>query len=660
MIDLEKVGKRIALLRRERRLTGEALAERLQVSPQAVSKWENARCLPETAILPALAEALDCSIDSLLCPRELFVLEAFYTDGQTHIPVTHFVDNMVRNNALCIYVNEPFLGVSISGDRLKLLTLKYQTAKGVFFSYALQNDVCILDKDSVCFAEGQTFQIIGAYYGNGKEFSSAMQKMKHYEYFHWNQIPVNQETFPSSTASDDTEYLTLVYLNAEGIHVISCPENEEIYYGSHRTRLFLADRGKCILKGVMRLSWGEGMECPWAGALYAAFRYMGESYTYHQIMGMSGACWRVCFTEVWDYSCTDALVAFDYATPLFRSLGYSFRMVDRVEKHERKRERLAVMEDIRSGKPVLAINLRVAPEWGIITGYTENGARFLCRTYFDKEVFDELEGCPAEMSSITESPFEKENCSMEKASSEKESSSETEDRSMEKASSKKEGSSEEVDHAMEDVRLSEEKRTVFEENEGYLFNDFWPFLLLHFGERGSSVSWKDALKCSLSTLITSFYASRTGGYYQGREAYEAWIRGLAKDSDFQPELGEENVQRRLSVNDSMLINLIDSRHAAASYLQESIDLLPECGRAALVRMAENCRRIADRLSDFRNRLEGAGACGIAYNTVGAYGAAASELRREQADLLREALALDEENCGLAKLILEQPEGIGSC
>ena len=81
MMELEKIAKRIASLRRERGYTGEALPERLQVSPQATSKWENVKCLPETAILSALAEALDCSIDSLLCPRELFILEAVYTDG---------------------------------------------------------------------------------------------------------------------------------------------------------------------------------------------------------------------------------------------------------------------------------------------------------------------------------------------------------------------------------------------------------------------------------------------------------------------------------------------------------------------------------------------------------------------------------------------------
>ena len=126
-MDLEKIGTRIASLRKERKLTGEALAERLQVNPQAVSKWENGRCLPETAILPALAEALGCSIDSLLCPGEFLVLEAIYTDGQAQIPVTAFVNGLVRDNGLNILVKEQFLGVSLPGGRLKVLTIKYQT-----------------------------------------------------------------------------------------------------------------------------------------------------------------------------------------------------------------------------------------------------------------------------------------------------------------------------------------------------------------------------------------------------------------------------------------------------------------------------------------------------------------------------------------------------
>lgn len=599
MIDLEKVGKRIALLRKERGYTGEALAERLQVSSQAISKWENARCLPETAVLPALAKALDCSIDSLLCPRELFILEATYTDGQTDVPVTHFVDAMVRDNVLSIYVNEAFLGVSLADGRLKILTVKYQTPEGIFFSYALQNHSLVLDQKSVCFAFDQTFRIIGAYYGTDREFSSAMQKLKHYEYFKWDKIPVNHETFPSSTASDETEYLTMVYLNADGIHVLSCPENETICYERHHTGLYLADRSKCFLQDVMRLSWGEGMECPWAGALYAALKYMGEPFTYQQIMGMSGACWRICFTEVWDYSCTDALVAFDYATPLFENLGYSFRMVDRVEKGERKRERLAVMEDIRKGKPVLAINLRVAPEWGVITGYTENGDRFLCRTYFDREVFDALE--------------------------------------QEKSGNQ------------------EDRRLVFDENGGYLFNDFWPFLLLHFGEKKDAPEPLKVLKTSLATLIDSFRGAENRGYFQGKGAYEAWMRGLARESDFMFESDRENVLRRLNVNDSMLCNLADARQSAASWLQESVSAMPERGREHLEKMALNCRMISDMIFAFREETGQDVSCDPTYHTVGGFGASLPKLREKQISLLEKALVLEEENCRLAQLLLDMKE-----
>jgi len=63
-----KIGKQIALLRKQQGLTGEKFAEILSVSPQAVSKWETGKCLPETATLPAMARVLNCSIDEILLP----------------------------------------------------------------------------------------------------------------------------------------------------------------------------------------------------------------------------------------------------------------------------------------------------------------------------------------------------------------------------------------------------------------------------------------------------------------------------------------------------------------------------------------------------------------------------------------------------------------
>ncbi len=606
MTDMERVGKRIASLRRERGFTGEGLAERLNVSPQAVSKWENARCLPETAILPELAQALACSIDSLLLPRELFILEAVYTDGQTHIPVTRFVDDMVRGNRLNIYVNAQFVGEFPESDRLRLLTVKFQTPEGIFYSCAAQNENLTLDQESGRLTgdnggAAESFRIIGAWYGNEKSFVSVMGKLEHYAYFKWDGIPVNHETFPSNPASDDTEYLTVVYLNREGIHAISCPENRTLYYGKNRTWLQLRDQSKCILKGIDRLSWGQGRDCPWAGALCAALEYMGEKYAYHQIMGMSGACYRVCFTDVWDYSCTDALVSFDFVTPLERAIGFSLRMVERLEKEGRRAERLAIMEDIRNGRPVLAINLRVAPEWGVITGYTEDGGRFLCRTYFDQEIFDELE---------------REECQDQKG-----------------------------------------KREVFEENEGYLYSDFWPFLITHFGERSPGPEPMEILKASLGALVSSFQAEESRGYHQGKEAYEAWMDALSRECSFDLDNDRENALRRLDVNDSMLCQLVDARKAAERWLTENLPLVEGRRREELARMAQNCRAICDTISAFQDRVQSLSSCGIVSDTVRVRGVSTEELHREQIAVLEKALALDEESCHLAQSILsEQDEG----
>lgn len=62
----ETLGQKIAGLRKERRLTQEELAIKLDVSAQAVSKWENDISCPDIMLLPKLAEVLGASVDSLL------------------------------------------------------------------------------------------------------------------------------------------------------------------------------------------------------------------------------------------------------------------------------------------------------------------------------------------------------------------------------------------------------------------------------------------------------------------------------------------------------------------------------------------------------------------------------------------------------------------
>ncbi|MBO4534714.1 MAG: DUF3808 domain-containing protein [Clostridia bacterium] len=60
-----EIGSKIKQLRNKMGLTQEQLAERLTISPQSVSKWENGLTMPDVMLLPALSEVLGVSIDEL-------------------------------------------------------------------------------------------------------------------------------------------------------------------------------------------------------------------------------------------------------------------------------------------------------------------------------------------------------------------------------------------------------------------------------------------------------------------------------------------------------------------------------------------------------------------------------------------------------------------
>lgn len=61
-----EIANRLVALRKENNLSQEALAERLGISRQAVSKWERAEASPDTDNLIALAKLYHVSLDELL------------------------------------------------------------------------------------------------------------------------------------------------------------------------------------------------------------------------------------------------------------------------------------------------------------------------------------------------------------------------------------------------------------------------------------------------------------------------------------------------------------------------------------------------------------------------------------------------------------------
>lgn len=62
----ETFGKRFASLRKQKRWTQEEVAEKLKVSGQAVSKWENDASFPDLEMVVAIADLFQVSTDYLL------------------------------------------------------------------------------------------------------------------------------------------------------------------------------------------------------------------------------------------------------------------------------------------------------------------------------------------------------------------------------------------------------------------------------------------------------------------------------------------------------------------------------------------------------------------------------------------------------------------
>ena len=60
-----EIGNIIKQKRFKASMTQEQLAEKLGISPQSVSKWENEISMPDIALLPEIAKVFGVSVDEL-------------------------------------------------------------------------------------------------------------------------------------------------------------------------------------------------------------------------------------------------------------------------------------------------------------------------------------------------------------------------------------------------------------------------------------------------------------------------------------------------------------------------------------------------------------------------------------------------------------------
>lgn len=70
-MDQVEIGKFVAECRKEKSLTQAQLAEKLNITNRAISKWETGKSMPDTSVMLELCEILGISVNELLSGKRL-------------------------------------------------------------------------------------------------------------------------------------------------------------------------------------------------------------------------------------------------------------------------------------------------------------------------------------------------------------------------------------------------------------------------------------------------------------------------------------------------------------------------------------------------------------------------------------------------------------
>ena len=103
-MEQEKIGNFIKECRKEKKLTQNELAEKLNITNKAVSKWETGRGMPDSSILLELSNILDVTVNELLSGEKLEVNEYKVKAEENIITIAKENDKSKKNNKKIIIV----------------------------------------------------------------------------------------------------------------------------------------------------------------------------------------------------------------------------------------------------------------------------------------------------------------------------------------------------------------------------------------------------------------------------------------------------------------------------------------------------------------------------------------------------------------------------
>lgn len=119
-MDLDKIGKFIALNRKNKGLTQEQLAEKLGVTNKTVSRWETGKYMPDLSLLKPLSEELGITLNELLSGEKIEEQKIVENTERNILNTIDYSSKKVENEHKKISIILMILGAIISISALTI------------------------------------------------------------------------------------------------------------------------------------------------------------------------------------------------------------------------------------------------------------------------------------------------------------------------------------------------------------------------------------------------------------------------------------------------------------------------------------------------------------------------------------------------------------
>lgn len=150
-----EIGKFIAICRKEKKLTQAQLAEKLNITDRAVSKWETGKSMPDSSLMLELCEILGITVNELLS-GELVDMDNYEKKAEENLlALKRKEENSINKNMLIaiIFSITLFIGmivcaicdIAISGD----LTWSLIPISSIIFTWVVSLPFIILGKKGI-------------------------------------------------------------------------------------------------------------------------------------------------------------------------------------------------------------------------------------------------------------------------------------------------------------------------------------------------------------------------------------------------------------------------------------------------------------------------------------------------------------------------------